>query len=392
MTTKITAILIVVFFLFSCGGGADKDLQSLTADYTALEADFKAKESGIKSYKEYQEFMAKKKKAFEEILEKYKDSAKSDGIDILKAKIMVNTGNLKGAGMLMDEVIASNGEMADEAKMVKVQSLIGQKKIDNAHALFSTITKELKRGEDYYSAFMSFAFEASDKAVRKAFSRKLIDATDLPDKFKKYQYMFHANLASIAKEENNLEEAKQILRDAIAVTADPRAKKSLESELAQTEFIGNKAPAIQAETWLNSKRLSLDKLKGKVVVIDFWAPWCSPCRDVIPGLIEEYAKHKEQGLVVIGFTKLYGSYRDDLQNAGKVAAAKEIELIKGFVERYKIDYPVAISNEGQEFDSYMISGIPTMIFIDREGKVDYIKIGSGNHKAIAGKIEALLKK
>lgn len=392
MTTKITAILIVVFLLIACGGGADKDLKNLTADYTALETDFKAKESGIKSYKEYQEFMANKKKAFVEILEKYKDSAKSDGIDILKAKIMINTGDLEGAGTLMDEVIASDGDLADDAKMVKAQSLIGQKKIDDAHALFATIKKDLKRGEDYYSAFMSFAFEATDKGVRKSFSQKLIDATDLPEKFKKYKYMFHANLASIAKEENDLEEAKKILRDAIAVTADPRGKKSLESELAQTEFLGKKAPAIQAETWLNSAPLTLDKLKGKVVIIDFWAPWCSPCRDVIPGLIEEYAKHKGDGLVVIGFTKLYGSYRDDLQNAGKVDSGKEIELIKGFVERYKIDYPVAISNEGKEFDSYMISGIPTMIFIDREGKVDYIKIGSGNHKAVAAKIEALLAK
>jgi len=392
MTTKIPAVLIIVFFLISCGGGADKDLKNLTADYTALEVEFKSKEAGIKSYKEYQEFMTHRKKAFEDILAKYKDSAKSDGIDILKAKIMIKTGNLEGAGMLMDEVIASDGNLTDEAKMVKVQSLIGQKKIDDAHTLFGTITKDLKRGEDYYSAFMSFAFEATDKSVRKSFSQKLIDAADLPEKFKKYRYMFQANLASIAKEEDNLDEAKRILRDAIDTATDPRAKKSLESELAQTEFLGKKAPAIQAENWLNSAPLTLDKLKGKVVIIDFWAPWCSPCRDVIPGLVKEYAKHKEDGLVVIGFTKLYGSYRDDLQNAGKVDSAKEIELIKGFVERYKIDYPVAISTEGKEFDAYMISGIPTMIFIDREGKVDYIKIGSGNHKSVVAKMEALLGK
>ena len=202
--------------------------------------------------------------------------------------------------------------------------------------------------------------------------------------------MFHANLASIAKDENDLEGAKKILQDALELTTDPRGKKSLESELAQLEFLGKKAPSISAETWLNSTALSLDSLKGKVVIIDFWAPWCSPCRAVIPGLVEEYAKHKNDGLVVIGFTKLYGSYRDDVQNAGKVDRSKEIELIKGFAERFKIDYPIAISDEGKDFDSYMITGIPTMIFINREGNVDYIKIGSGNHKAIIERIKKLL--
>ncbi len=392
MDKKIIAILILLVFIISCGGDSGADLKNLTADYTALDTKFQEKESGIKSYKEYQELIAEKKKALEDVLGKYKDSAKSDGIDILKAKILVKTGSFADAEKLVDEVIATEGKLVDEARMVKVQSLLGKKKVDDAYNIFTTIKKDLNRGMDYYSALMSFTFESSDSSVRKIYSQKLIDAIDLPEELKKYKYMFHANLASIAKEGNDLEGAKKILQDAIAITTDPRGKKSLESELAQIEFIGKKAPSINAETWFNSPALSLDKLKGKVVIIDFWAPWCSPCRAVIPGLIEEYAKHKDNGLVVIGFTKLYGSYKDDVQNAGKVDRTKEIELIKGFADRFKIDYPIAISDEGKDFDSYMISGIPTMIFIDKEGNVDYIKIGSGNHNAVKEKIGKLLGK
>ncbi len=392
MNKKIIAILIVFVFLISCGGDSSTDLKNITNDYTALETEFQKKESEIKSYKEYQAFMAEKKKALEDVLEKYKDSAKSEGIDILKAKMLVKIGNFAEAEKLTDEVVASEGKLADEARMVKVQSLLGKKNVDEAYKVFTAIKTDLHRGKDFYSVLMSFAFESSDSSVRKIYSKKLIDAIDLPEEFKNYKYMFHANLASIAKEENDLEEAKKILREAIAITTDPRGKKSLESELAQIEFLGRKAPSISAETWLNSTSLSLDKLKGKVVIIDFWAPWCSPCRDVIPGLIEEYAKHNDNGLVVIGFTKLYGSYRDDVQNVGKIDRAREIELIKGFVDRFKIDYPVAISDEGKDFDSYMISGIPTMIFINKEGNVDYIKIGSGNHNSVKKRIEKLLGK
>jgi len=391
MNKNLIAVLVILIFLISCQGNSEvADLKAFTQDFTALDTKFQEKESNIKSYKEYQEFKQEKKNEFEELLTKYKDSAKSESIDILKAKILVKTGSFDEAEMLINKVISSDGKLLSEAKMVKVQALLGKEKIDDAYSIFSEIESDLNKGEDFYSALMSFAFEASDKSVRKTYSQKLIDSTQLPEKLKRYEYMFYTNLASIAKEEKDIAGAKEILLKAIEITNDPRGKKSLKSELAQIEFLGKKAPSISAETWVNSKALSLDKLKGKVVIIDFWAPWCSPCRTVIPGLIEEYGKRKDDGLVVIGYTKLYGSYRDNMQNAGKVDRNKEIELIKGFVKRFKIDYPVAIADESTDFDSYMITGIPTMIFIDRDGNVDYIKIGSGNHNSVKEKIESLL--
>lgn len=392
MNKKLIALIIILVFIISCQGNSKADdLKKLTQDFTVLETKFKEKESKIKSYKEYQEFKIELKKEFEDLLAKYKDSAKSEAIDIIKAKMFLKTENLADGEKLIDEVISANGNLLNEAKMVKVQILISSKKVDDAYSVFSKIESGVNKGQEYYSALMNFAFEASDKSVRKKYSQELIDAPQLPEKFKRYTYMYHTNLASIAKEEKDIEGAKKILKKALEVISDPRGKKSIESELAQIEFLGKKAPSISAETWVNSKALSLDKLKGKVVIIDFWAPWCSPCRTVIPGLIEEYGKLKNDGLVVIGFTKLYGSYRDDIQNAGKVDRNKEIELIKGFVERFKIDYPVAISDDGSDFDSYMITGIPTMIFIDRDGNVDYIKIGSGNHNSVKEKIAALLE-
>ncbi|MCK5004613.1 MAG: TlpA family protein disulfide reductase [Candidatus Aminicenantes bacterium] len=391
MHKKLIALLVIMVFIISCQGNSKADdLKNLTQDFTTLDTKFQEKESKIKSYKEYQAFKVERDKEFGELLDKYKDSARSEAIDIIKAKIFVKVENLDAAGKLINEVISDGGDLQSEAKMVKVQVLIGEKKYDDAYFVFSEIENDVSRADNFYWAMLTFSFESSDKSVRKNYSEKLLNDEQLPEKFKKYEYMFYANLASIAKEEKDIAGAKEILMKAIEITNDPRGKKSLESELAQIEFLGKKAPSISAETWVNSTALSLDKLKGKVVIIDFWAPWCSPCRAVIPGLIEEYGKRKDDGLVVIGFTKLYGSYRDDMQNAGKVDRDKEIELIKGFVERFKIDYPVAISDEGADFDSYMISGIPTMIFIDRDGNVDYIKIGSGNHNSVKEKIEELL--
>ena len=126
------------------------------------------------------------------------------------------------------------------------------------------------------------------------------------------------------------------------------------------------------------------------MIIDFWAPWCPPCRQVIPTLAKDYNELKDKGLVVIGFTKLYGSYRDDIQNKGQVEAEEEKKLIQGFVERWQLAYPIAISDKGEDFNDYGVSGIPTMVFIDKAGRVYEVKVGSGDEAALTAKIRKLL--
>jgi len=106
---------------------------------------------------------------------------------------------------------------------------------------------------------------------------------------------------------------------------------------------------ITAENWLNSDPLKIADLKGKVVVAEFWATWCPPCRKSIPHLIELNEKFKDKGVVIIGITK------------------ENKEKVEPFVKEMKMNYPVAIgSNSGKE---YGVTGIPTAFVISREGKI-----------------------
>ncbi|CAK0752248.1 cytochrome c biogenesis protein CcmG, thiol:disulfide interchange protein DsbE [Gammaproteobacteria bacterium] len=100
---------------------------------------------------------------------------------------------------------------------------------------------------------------------------------------------------------------------------------------------------------------------GKVVILNFWAPWCSPCRKEIPGFLDLYHTYRDKGLVVVG-----------------VAIDKPDEVLR-FVADFSVDYPNLL---GEEFGLGLVTrygnrsgGLPYTVVIDREGKVIYTRLG-----------------
>jgi len=103
---------------------------------------------------------------------------------------------------------------------------------------------------------------------------------------------------------------------------------------------------------LAMKKVSLNDFKGKVVLLNFFATWCPPCRMEIPELIKIYNKNKEKGLVVLGVSLDTDGIPQGLTR---------------FVRDMKIPYPVLLGNM-ELADNYQVSGVPTTIIINREGK------------------------
>ena len=120
--------------------------------------------------------------------------------------------------------------------------------------------------------------------------------------------------------------------------------------LASLEGSSN-PPPWDLKEWTNSSDLTLAGLKGKVVVLDFWATWCGPCIASIP--------HNNQ---------IQEKYRKDVVFIG-VCHPRGSEQMKEVVESKGIKYPVAIDHEGETIAAYQVNGFPDYYIFDREGKL-----------------------
>lgn len=125
-----------------------------------------------------------------------------------------------------------------------------------------------------------------------------------------------------------------------------------------------KAKSDTAPTWsltdLDGKPVGSEALKGKVVVVDFWATWCGPCVHEIPGYVELQKKYAERGLVIVGLS---------LDQKGEAA-------VRPFAKRMKVNYPLALATPEVIAAFGDIESIPTTFLIDREGKIRHRKLGA----------------
>jgi cytochrome c biogenesis protein CcmG/thiol:disulfide interchange protein DsbE len=112
------------------------------------------------------------------------------------------------------------------------------------------------------------------------------------------------------------------------------------------------APLFVLERLDREGTLSLAELRGKAVVLNFWASWCIPCKDEAPLLEEAWQRHRDRGLVVVGV---------DAQDFKGDA--------RSFMKRFGLSYPVVYDGKGSTLGRYGITGFPETFFVDREGNL-----------------------
>jgi peroxiredoxin len=140
-------------------------------------------------------------------------------------------------------------------------------------------------------------------------------------------------------------------------------------------------PAIAADPAPNfslktgdGKVVELSKLKGKAVVVNFWATWCGPCRSEIPGMLEVYDKYKSKGLEIVGISLDRDGWK----------------VVTPYVEKTKMTYPVVIGDEGIVKAYGGIEAIPTTFIVDRKGNIAEKHIGYMSRDDFEKKVKKVL--
>ncbi|MDR6490547.1 thiol-disulfide isomerase/thioredoxin [Paraburkholderia terricola] len=149
--------------------------------------------------------------------------------------------------------------------------------------------------------------------------------------------------------------------------------------LADTPATSLPAPEFTGiDTWLNSEPLTLQQLRGKVVLVDFWTYTCINCIHTLPYVKSWNQKYKDQGLAVIGV------------HTPEYPFERSTDNVKTAIKRFGITYPVAQDNEYATWSAYHNQYWPALYLIDKKGQVVYTHFGEGDYAETESAIKALL--
>lgn len=137
-------------------------------------------------------------------------------------------------------------------------------------------------------------------------------------------------------------------------------------------------PELVATEWIDQAPVKLSDLRGQVVLLDFWAPWCGPCRYTFPKLQRWHETYKNKGLVILGLTSYFGEV-----NGRRATHEQELAYLHTFKKQQRLPYGFVINDSSANDMNYGVFSIPMSFLIDRRGNVRFIAMGANETEITA---------
>ena len=138
------------------------------------------------------------------------------------------------------------------------------------------------------------------------------------------------------------------------------------------------APAFAEGTWINSEPLTLEKLRGRVVLVEFWTFGCYNCRNTLPHLRNWDAQYRDRGLTIVGV------------HTPETDSEYSVDAVRREVSSLGIKYPVVTDNDYKTWNAYGIEAWPTTFAIDKQGRLRWLHVGEGRYEETERVIKVLM--
>jgi len=183
-------------------------------------------------------------------------------------------------------------------------------------------------------------------------------------------------IVAIAKYQRVVQPA--IARGLAAATNPVGNPASLEADSLIAAAKANAAPEFAEGSWINSDQLTLEKLRGRVVLVEFWTFGCYNCRNTLPSIRDWDTRYRDRGLTIVGVHTPETDTEYSLDNVRKEVPALGIK------------YPVVTDNDYKIWKAYGVEAWPTIVVLDKQGRIRWLHVGEGRYNETESVIKTLL--